>query len=316
MDFARLTAPHTIEILERDLPPLGSSQVTLRVDQCGVCTSEVDLWAGRDVEKLPLDIGHEIAGTVMAAGDHVDDVRVGDRVVALAEDGGGFASEIVVESGHCARVSPGVSFPGVAEPLACAIGAVEMAAPRLGDDVVIIGSGFMGCLVQLMTALKGPRSITVADIRPDALARAKALGATRVVDTTRESLTDAVQEVCEGDGADLTYEVTGVNAGLELAGQVTTMSGKLCIVAYHQGGMRTISLSRWNWMAFQILNAHFRDRAAKLRSLRAGMRLVNSGAIDVSALVTDVYPFDRIGEAFEKAHTKPEGFLKAMVVRS
>ena len=37
------------------------------------------------------------------------------------------------------------------------------------------------------------------------------------------------------------------------------MSGKLCIVGYHQGGTRTIPLGHWNWMAFKIVNAHFRE---------------------------------------------------------
>jgi len=91
------------------------------------------------------------------------------------------------------------------------------------------------------------------------------------------------------------------------------MSGKLCIVGYHQGGTRTIPLAHWNWMAFEIVNAHFREVDTIMRGMRAGMRLVNAGVLDVSSLVTGTYPLGRIAEAFEVATAKPNGFVKAIV---
>ena len=312
MKAAILTAPFTIELMEVALPQLTSTQARLRVLQCGVCTSDVDLWLGKAVEKLPARVGHEIAGIIEEIGEEVTSVSVGDRVAALV-NGGGFAEEIVVDERLCVRVDPNVAYPAVAEPLACTISAVESAAPALADDVVIIGAGYMGNLVQLVTSLKGPRSITVADVRADALARASALGATQVVDTCRESLSDAVRERCNRDGADLTYEVTGVSAGLDLAGEVTRMSGKLCIVGYHQGGTRAIPLADWNWMAFDLINAHFRKTETIMRGMRAGIRLVNAGILDASNLVTGSYPLSRIAEAFELATVKPAGFVKAVV---
>ena len=97
----------------------------------------------------------------------------------------------------------------LAEPLACAVNAVEETDVRLGDDVVLIGAGFMGNLVQALVSLRGARQLIVADTRPDALARAAALGATRVVDVRFESLTEVVATATEGRGADITFEATG-----------------------------------------------------------------------------------------------------------
>jgi L-iditol 2-dehydrogenase len=309
---AVLTEPFTIELVDRAVPARGPTEVRVRILQCGVCASEVDLWTGKAVEALPKAIGHEVAGVVEEVGADVTSLRPGDHVAAWVE-GGGFAEQAVVGERYCVRVAPGVPYPAVAEPLACVVNAVELAAPALGDDVVIVGAGYMGNLVQLVTALKGPRSITVADVRPDALARAERLGATRVVDTSSESLADVVAEATGGRGADLTYEVTGVNAGLDLAGQVTRMSGKLCVVGYHQGGPRTIPLGTWNWMAFDVVNAHFRETAMIMRGMRAGMRLVEAGVLDVSTLVTGVYPLGRIAEAFEAATARADGFVKAVI---
>jgi L-iditol 2-dehydrogenase len=84
-------------------------------------------------------------------------------------------------------------------------------------------------------------------------------------------------------------------------------------VGYHQGGDRSLPLARWNWMAFEIVNAHFRDRATILRGMRVGMRLLTSGRIALDELVTHRYPLEDIRSAFETAHAKPDGFVKATV---
>jgi L-iditol 2-dehydrogenase len=312
MRAAMLTGPFTIELVDRRLPALAPSQARIRVVQCGVCTSELDLWTGKAPEKLPAAIGHEVAGVVEEVGAAVSTLSVGDRVAAWVE-GGGFAEQVVVEERFCVPVANGVAYPAVAEPLACVVNSVELAAPALADDVVVIGAGYMGNLVQLVTALKGPRTVTVADVRDDALQRALRLGATRVVDTRSESLAEAVHEVTDGRGADVTYEVTGNETALRLAGEVTRMSGKLCIVGYHQGGLRAIPLAQWNWMAFQLVNAHFRDIGTIMGGMRAGMRLVNAGVVDVGSLVTDSYSLGEIATAFETATAKPDGFVKAVV---
>ena len=58
---------------------------------------------------------------------------------------------------------------GLLEPIACAANAVELADVRLADDVVIIGAGFMGALVQQLVQLRGARSVIVIDRRADVL---------------------------------------------------------------------------------------------------------------------------------------------------
>jgi L-iditol 2-dehydrogenase len=312
MRAALLTQPFQIDIVDRELPSVSGSMVRVRVLQCGVCTSELDMWSGRAAEKLPVALGHEVAGVVEEIGEDVGTVKVADRV-AVWVHGGGFAEEVVVDERYCVAVADGVAYPAVAEPLACVVNAVELAAPALADDVVIIGAGYMGNLIQMVTALKGPRTITVADVREDALARATELGATRVVDTSTQSLPRVVEEITDGRGADVTYEVTGIERGLVLAGEVTRMSGKLCIVGYHQGGTRSIPLADWNWMAFDLVNAHFRDTDTIMRGMRTGMRLVNARVLDAAQLVTGSFSLDEIGRAFETAAAKPNGFVKAVV---
>jgi threonine dehydrogenase-like Zn-dependent dehydrogenase len=67
-------------------------------------------------------------------------------------------------------------------------------------------------------------------------------------------------------------------------------------------------------MAFNIINAHFRDVNMILGGMRAGMRLLTSGRISLAELVTHRFSLDDIGSAFQTAIAKPEGFVKATVM--
>jgi threonine dehydrogenase-like Zn-dependent dehydrogenase len=92
------------------------------------------------------------------------------------------------------------------------------------------------------------------------------------------------------------------------------MSGKVVIVGFHQGGMRELPLAYWNWMAFEILNAHFREISTILRGMRIGMRLLTSGRLALDDLVTHRFQLNDINQAFLTAAEKPEGFVKSTVV--
>jgi L-iditol 2-dehydrogenase len=172
----------------------------------------------------------------------------------------------------------------------------------------------MGNLVQKLVKLQGTRHLIVADMRPDALERARQLGASHTVNVTAENLSERVKELTEGKGADASFEVTGAQAPLQMLGEVTRMSGKVVIVGFHQGGTREINLGYWNWMAFQILNAHFRDLATIQRGMRVGMRLLTSGRLSLDGLVSHCFPLADVNQAFCVAHEKPEGFVKSTVI--
>ena len=314
MKIAVLTGPKEFQFEEQKLPELLPDEVLVQVAACGVCTSELDMWEGRAGGHMyPRYPGHEVSGVVADVGKDVEELAPGDRVAVWAP-GRGFAEYVVVKSKYC---FPAGDLPlelALAEPLACAVNTVELANISLSDDVVIIGAGFMGNLVQKLVAMQGPRHLIVADTRADALERARKLGATHVVNPAKESLPEAVKALTDGKGADVSFEVVGAQAPLNLLGDVTRMSGKVVLVGFHQGEPRQIPLGYWNWMAFQILNAHFREEATILRGMQIGMRLLTSGRLSLEDLVTHRFGLDEIDQAFLAAHEKPEGFVKSTIV--
>jgi 2-desacetyl-2-hydroxyethyl bacteriochlorophyllide A dehydrogenase len=313
MKIAILTGPKEFEFQEEPLPALLPDEVLVQVAACGVCTSELDMWEGKAGGHMyPRYPGHEVSGVVVDVGNDVKELASGDRVAVWAP-GRGFAEYVIVKSKYC---FPAGDLPldlALAEPLACAVNTVELANVSLSDDVVIVGAGFMGNLVQKLVGMQGPRRLIVADTRADALERALKLGATHVVNVSKESLPETVKALTDGQGADVSFEVVGGQAPLNLLGDVTRMSGKVVIVGFHQGEPRQIPLGYWNWMAFQILNAHFREEANILRGMRIGMRLLTSGRLSLEDLVTHRFSLEEINQAFATAYAKPEGFVKSTV---
>jgi threonine dehydrogenase-like Zn-dependent dehydrogenase len=137
------------------------------------------------------------------------------------------------------------------------------------------------------------------------------LGASRAVPS--EDLRGVVADLTGGRGADVTFEVTGLQGPLLVLGDITRMSGKIVLVGYHQGGRREIPLGQWNYQAFQIVNAHFREQATIMRGMHIGMRLLTSGRLSLDGLVTHRFPLDAINDAFALAEEKPPGFVKSTV---
>jgi 2-desacetyl-2-hydroxyethyl bacteriochlorophyllide A dehydrogenase len=312
MKIAVLNEPGRFDLAEEPEPAVGPDDVLLRVAACGVCTSELDIFQGHSAAALPWYPGHEVSGVVARTGERVRDLAPGDPVAGWVT-ARGFAERVALPAAHCL---PARDIPlelALAEPLACAVNAVDLAAPALGDDVVIVGAGFMGHLIHKLVMLRGPRQVIVTDSRDDALARARRFGATATVNVTTQSAPGIVDELTGGKGADVAFEVTGAQSALDGLHEVTRMCGTVVIAGYHQGEARRIPLGTWNWMAYRIVNAHFREQATILRGMRRGMRLLTSGRISLNGLVTHAVPLERIDEGFRIAIEKPAGFVKATV---
>ena len=311
MRLAELAAPHEFRVIEVDPPSRASGEVLVDVVACGVCASELDTWEGRGGGDFPRRIGHEVSG-VVAEADPDGPYAVGDPV-AVWTLSSGYAEQVSAPVDDCRPLG---TFPvdlGLLEPVACAANAVELADVRLADDVVVIGAGFMGSLVLQLVQLRGARQVVVVDRRPDVLALARRLGATRTVDTREESAADVVAGLTDGRGADVTFEVTGVQGGLDQVDDVTRMSGKVVLVGFHQGAPRSLPLGYWNWMAYDLRNAHFRETATIMRGMDVAGRLLAGGRLDLASLVTHRFPLEDIDQAFATAVAKPDGFVKAVV---
>ena len=313
MRVAVLREPGRFELADEPARTPGREEVRLRVAVCGVCTSELDMWRGLSGHgSWPWYPGHEVSGIVEEIGPDVSWPSVGEPVAAWVTTRG-FADEVVLRAEHCVPIDGTPVELSLAEPLACAVNAIELGDLRVGDDVLVIGAGYMGLLLLQLASQQAPRHLVVADVRDEALERARGFGATHVVNVANDSLADAVAGLTDGVGVDVSIEATGTQPALDAIGDVTRMSGTVAIAGYHQGEPRRIDLATWNWKALRVANAHFRDVGVIMHGMRRAGRLLAAKRIAMEPLVTHRFPLDRIDEAFAAAAEKPSGFVKAVV---
>lgn len=218
--------------------------VVIQVDSCGVCFHDIVTRNGtlKAGVEMPVILGHEISGTVVAVGAEVPGFRPGDRVATvqryhicghcahcrtgfepLCEDKlflgdaglvGGYAEYVAVEHDNVARLPEGAALDGAAIT-ACTLGTIYNAALSVGricagETVLVTGaSGGLGLMAVQLARLCGARVIAQTG-SPDSAALLRELGADEVVALPRgEDFSQAVRELTAGHGADVALDNVG-----------------------------------------------------------------------------------------------------------
>lgn len=193
------------------------------------------------------------------------------------------------------------------EPLGVCIHAMDLARPRLGEKVAIIGCGPIGLgILQLLVHGKCPDIIAI-DPQPHRAAHALALGATAVGDDI-----DAVRDASDGLGCHLVIEATNSPRGMSDAVKAARIGGRVVLVGIPDGDSYV-----------PLTAADTRRRGLSLKfSRRMGdvypraIELVRSGAIDVDALVTHHFPLEDTPDAFAMQADEVPGLIKSIVLPS
>jgi L-iditol 2-dehydrogenase len=312
MHAAILEAPGRFTVEDRPVPEPGPGEVRVRTAVCGMCTSELDMFEGRNPSlTYPRFIGHEVAGVVDAVGKGVTALHEGDRVAVYAE-GEGYAEYVVVPAAWAVTLDAAVPFEhALGEPIACSVNGVRKAAPEIGDCVAIVGCGFMGLIMLQVFRAAGCGDLIAVDRRASMLDLARELGATHTF--RPEEAEDAVKGLTGGRGVDIGVEAAGIQATLDLTSRLVRMEGKLEVFGFHQGARREVDWGWWNWMAFQVINGHTRTQSVYVDGIRIGMGMIERGQLDMGPLVTHRYRLAEINRGFETASAKEEGFVKGVI---
>ena len=310
-----LTGAGRLRIEEVARPTPGPGQVRVRLEGCGVCASNLAPWAGPEWMRYPTEpgsLGHEGWGVVDAMGEGVTALAVGDRVAALSYNS--YAEYDVADAQAVLRLPRSLDnqpFPG--EPLGCAMNIFRRSAIEAGQDVAIVGIGFLGAILTRLAADAGARVIAVSR-RPWSLAAARRMGAAETIAMDDQgAVTERIAELTDGRFCDRVIEAVGKQGPLDLAAGLTRARGRLIIAGYHQDGPRQVNMWLWNWRGIDVINAHERDPSAYVQGISEAIDAVASGRLDPSFLYTHRYPLDRLGEALDSTRDRPDGFLKALV---
>jgi threonine 3-dehydrogenase len=249
---------------EVPVPEIGMHDVLIKVQKTSICGTDVhiynwDEWSQQTIP-VPMTIGHEFVGQIVALGSDVHDFKMGDTVSAEGHlvcgkcrnclagrrhlcmntkgigvnRAGAFAEYIsvpVTNVWHCAPEIPS-DIISCFDPLGNAVH-TALAFDVLGEDVLITGAGPIGCMAVAIAKHAGARHIVITDVNPYRLELAKTMGATRAIDVRTQSISDVMAELGMKEGFDVGMEMSG--NGRAFSDMLDNMchGGKIALLGIH-----------------------------------------------------------------------------------
>lgn len=315
MTAAVLAEPQKTVLQKAAIEPCAADEVSIRLEGCGVCASNIPVWEGREWFEYPMQAGapgHEGWGRIVAVGKNVEHLRPGQRVACLGDRA--FAEVMNTQASQVVSLPDeldGVPFPG--EAIGCAMNIFRRADIQAGQSVAIIGAGFLGLLL-VQLAIDAGAKVFVLSRRESVRKLAEDMGAEKTFDT-EDWWGNALKvvELTSQRGCDRVIEVTGMQFALDTATQMIAEYGKLIVAGFHQDGLRQVNMQTWNWRAIDVINAHERDPQRYVQGMQEGVRATVEGRIRPQDLLTHQFTLEQLDDAFQMMIDRPDGFIKGWV---
>ncbi len=319
MQAVVVRAPMEFEVEEVPVPSVPDSGFLISVNACGLCGSDLrTLRSGHRKVTFPWTIGHEVSGTIVEVGSGYqgkwkqgDLIAIGPMAFCGACDfclngeyelcenyreiaqawPGGFAEYMAVpkacvDLGTMELVPEGLdpAFAAIAEPISSCINAQEKGRVGLGDTVVIIGTGPIGCIHTSLARAKGADKIFVVDIVDDRLKLAEAFEPDALINAAKVDLVQEVRRLTNGKGADVIVTATPAPVAQVQAVEMARKGGRILLF----GGLPKdnskpgVDMNIVHYNALHLIGTTI----FAPRHYRLALKLVASGRIPVDKLVT------------------------------
>jgi L-iditol 2-dehydrogenase len=327
---AAITGPERIELLDVPVPACPADGVLLAVKACGICGSDLRRWREGPDPRGRVTAGHEFAGVIEAVGSRVRDHHVGEHLAVapdvhclrcwfcgvgrfnLCDDqsqvgitpgyDGGLAEYAVLRAdvlagGVVHRMPASLSFAqgALAEPLSSVQACHQDVGTALGDTVLVMGAGPIGCLHTVVAHLRGARVI-LSEPNERRRAMAEPFAPELVLDPASQDVVAEVKAFTGGLGADVAICANPVAATHQQAVDAVRKRGTIVLF----GGlpkaapMTSLDANRIHYDELRILGSFSYQPEDHARALR----LLERGQVDSDQVVTHTFPLDEIETAF------------------
>lgn len=310
-------ANNDVRIEEKPRSKIGPAELLVRVIASGICGTDVVEWYRRG--RVPLVLGHEIAGKVVEAGKGVRQYKVGARVSASHHvpcgtchyclmdhhsvcdtlrktnfDPGGFSEflrlpSINVEKGVY-KLPDEVSYEEATfiEPLACVIRGQRLAGYRQGQSLLVLGSGISGLLHIQLAKSKGFGKIIATDINDFRLRQAIRFGADEAVHA---------KDFRGGRIADLVILCAGAKSVFEQALRAVDRGGTILVFASGEEGLQVpLAINEFFWKNEVTITSSY---AANPKEHLMALELIRSGKVNVKGMITHRFGLADIQKGFK-----------------
>ncbi|MDD2762591.1 MAG: L-threonine 3-dehydrogenase [Opitutaceae bacterium] len=331
--IAKLRPGPGLDLTEVPVPRPGVNDVLIKIKKTAICGTDVhiynwDAWAQQTI-KPPMVIGHEFVGEIVATGANVQGFHPGDLVdgeghivcgqcrnclagrrhlckdtkgVGVNRDGA-FAEYLCLPASNAVHVDPAIPLDVLAcfDPLGNATH-TALQWDLVGEDVLITGAGPIGCMATAIARKSGARKVVVTDVNPARLALAQRMGATRVVDVSREDLHAVQREIGMKEGFDV---------GLEMSGSPKALNDMIDNM-YHGGRIALLGIIPekaavdWNKVVFNMLTIRG-IYGREMYETWYKMTALIQGGLDITPVITHRFSFTAFEEAFRLMRTGQSG---------
>jgi propanol-preferring alcohol dehydrogenase len=248
-----------LELQEIPVPSIGGDEVLVRIRAAGICHSDAHYRAGKSIMgKLPITLGHEIAGEVEEVGSHVTTVKAGERVALhyniscgncyYCKSGneqfcpnvqmlghhvdGGYAEYIAVPARNAIPLPEEISFEAGATLMcasATALHALRKGRVKAGETVAVFGVGGLGLSAIQLAKAMGAVEVYAIDIKQDKLELASEYNAIPI-DASRCDAVEEIRRLTNDKGVDVALEMIGLQRTMQQTVESLGAMGRAVIV--------------------------------------------------------------------------------------
>jgi L-iditol 2-dehydrogenase len=320
--------PGHLELRDVPVPQIAPDEVLIRVRACGICGSDLKIQDDQHPYTPPVVIGHEFAGEIAEVGSSVTGWVVGDRVVSEQHThacgrcrqcltgnafacaskrapgyfvDGAFAEFIKVPAWLLHRIPDNLSFVEAAfsEPSAVAAhGVLDRTGIAPEDVVLVLGCGPIGLVAAKMAQATGAARVIITGIDRDEkvrLPKARELGIDHVVNVMQTDLAALLDDLTDGEGADVVIELSGAPPAITQGFQLARRLGRVGIIG--QPPTDEVAIP-YREALFRALTVSF-SYSSKYTSWERVLSLFERGAIDPAQFITHVLPLDEWERGFD-----------------
>ncbi len=329
-------APRVMNMRDHTEPLAQAHEVVIKVAYAGICGSELSGYLGHNALRVPpLVMGHEFAGEIVALGDAVTELSIGQAVTvnplvscgtcAYCQRGlnqlcttrkligahrpGAYASYVAVPASVVTPLPEGMTTRtgALTEPTACGVRIGELAGPLQGETCLIIGAGPIGLLALQVFKLNGAQRVYIVERDTARLAMGAALGG-EPIDANQSDPVKVIREATDNLGVPVSVDAVG-----------TTLTRQQCIAATRSTGM--VILSGLHEESSALPNADIIRREITVRgcfsytpaNFAEALRLLAAEAIRLDPWIVEA-PLAEGGQWFERLIEAPGDVAKVLLV--
>jgi threonine dehydrogenase-like Zn-dependent dehydrogenase len=307
-------APEKIRLI--DVPEMKlqePGEILFQVELACLCGSDLLFFEGTYPE-FAIHEGHslhEMIGTVLESNGQR--FKPGDRVLCVPINQRGLYERFTVTEHRAIPLDPRIPEDQalLAQPLGTVIYALRKLPNLIDQNVAIVGQGPIGQLSPAAVRNLGAREIIAIDLLESRLKTSPKMGATSIINASKEDPVEVTRRILNGHLADVVIEAVGHREqALNLCTDLTRKFGSILFFGVPR---KQVDELRWGDLFRKNLTVYTSVEPDFTRDFPLAMRWIGEGRLNVAPIITHRFPLQQIQEAFDTFRSRRDGALKVFI---